>query len=310
MTVWFVGEAMLELSRERGTDAWRMRFAGDTLNTALHIARQGIPTGYLTALGHDPYSAEMIAEWRREGLGTEAVMLHPSRQPGLYAIDTDAAGERTFTYWREHSAVRELFSLRDIDTVLAKIADASLLAFSLITLAVLPPDARARLLDLCREVRRRGGRVAFDGNYRARLWPSTAEAREARDAAIAVADIGLPTLEDELALQDAKDTQEPAEVAAAAVAAHWQARGCAEVVVKLGAAGCLLGDGTLVPPPAIVRPVDTSGAGDAFNGGYLAARLRGENPRPAAEHGHRLAGWVVMQRGALPPRTPDAPYAV
>jgi 2-dehydro-3-deoxygluconokinase len=136
--------------------------------------------------------------------------------------------------------------------------------------------------------------VAFDGNYRARLWESEAAARLWRDRAIAEADIGLPTLEDEQALGAAPD--------AAKVAAHWRALGCGEVVVKLGADGCLLPDGTPCPPPQVLQPVDTSGAGDAFDAGYLGARLGGAAPGAAALAGHALAGWVVMRPGAIPAR--------
>ena len=142
--------------------------------------------------------------------------------------------------------------------------------------------------------------MVFDGNYRPRLWADPAEARDWRDRAIAVADIGLPTLEDETALSGAAD--------AAAVQRHWQQLGCGETVVKQGADGCLLPDGTLLAPPARLDPVDTSGAGDAFNGSYLAARLDGADITAAARAGHELAGWVVLRRGAIPARDAAAPY--
>jgi len=148
------------------------------------------------------------------------------------------------------------------------------------------------LLALAQAVRCHGGKVAFDVNYRPRLWGNEGEAREWRDAAIAVADIGLPTLEDEVMLSGYAD--------AAAIVIHWRNLGCGEVGVKLGADGCLLPDGTLMPSPAVLAPVDTSGAGDAFNAGYLAARLDKHDPFAAARAGHELAGWCVMRRGAIP----------
>jgi len=149
---------------------------------------------------------------------------------------------------------------------------------------------------MARHVRSRGGQVAFDGNYRPRLWSDPAEARAARDAAIGCATIGLPTLEDETALSG--------EVSCAAVAAHWQALGCGEVVVKAGAIGCRLPDGTMSAPSQILSPVDTSGAGDAFNAGYLGARLSGADPRTAAREGHARAAWTIMRPGAIPPVLP------
>lgn len=287
-----VGEAMLELSQQ-GT-LWRLAYGGDTLNTAIHLARSGVDTAFFTALGHDPFAGDLARRWEAEGLDCGLVLRHPARATGLYAISTDAAGERSFAYWRDTSAARETFALPGTDAACTAAAKADLLGFSLITLAILPPEGRAALFALARAVRERGGQVAFDGNYRPRLWPDAGTARAARDAAIALATIGLPTLEDETLLSGEAD--------AAAVAAHWQGLGCTETIVKLGAAGCRLPDGAAVPPPKVLEPVDTSGAGDAFNAGYLAARLRGQDPAAAALAGHSLAGWTVMRAGAIPDR--------
>ncbi|HEX7751793.1 MAG TPA: sugar kinase [Novosphingobium sp.] len=288
----FVGEAMLELSRDG--DCWRLGYGGDTLNTAIHMARAGHPVAYLTALGDDAFSRDLRQKWQGEGLDTALVLTHPTRQAGLYAIETDASGERSFAYWRDTSAAREMFALPAMTDALERAESADLLAFSLITLAILPQAGRDALLALARRVRARGGKVAFDGNYRPRLWASVEEARLARDAAIACADIGLPTLEDEAALSG--------DHTAEAVAAHWQGLGCGETIVKLGAEGCRLPDGPLAAPEQVLRPVDTSGAGDAFNAGYLAARLRGAGVAEAAREGHALAAWTIMRPGAIPPR--------
>ena len=281
---------MLELSRKG--DDWRMSHGGDALNTAIHLARAGHDVAFMTALGSDPFSDDLRGKWRSEGLDTSLILSDPARSPGLYAITTDDAGERSFTYWRDNSAARGMFALPGIEDALAAAEGAELIAYSLITLAILPPAAREALFALCRRVRARGGKVAFDGNYRPRLWTSSAETIAARDFAIACADIGLPTLEDETALSG--------EVEADAVARHWIGLGCGETIVKLGASGCRLPDGTVLPPPEVLRPVDTSGAGDAFNGGYLAARMDGADVAQSALAGHRQAGWVVMRRGAIP----------
>lgn len=287
----FVGEGMLELVRQG--QAWGLGFGGDTLNSAIHMARKSCDVAYLTALGTDPFSAELLDKWAAEGIDCALVLRHPRRIPGLYAITTDATGERSFTYWRDSSAARETFALPESAAAVAKAAGADLLAFSLITLAILPPEGRSALLTLANAVRGNGGKVAFDGNYRPRLWASPGEARAARDAAIACADIGLPTLEDETLLSGHADAD--------AVAAHWQGLGCSETLVKTGAAGCRLPDGTVLAPERVLDPVDTSGAGDAFNAGYLGARLAGAAPAEAAVEGHRLAGWTIMRPGAIPP---------
>ena len=294
-----IGEGMLELARRDGE--WALGHGGDMLNTAIHLARYGMDTAFLTALGDDPYSAQLRMDWAAEGLDTGLILTDPDRNAGLYAISADAAGERTFTYWRSDSAARQMFALQQTAAALVLAEQADVLAFSLITLAILPPEARQVLLALCGRIRAHGGKVAFDGNYRPRLWPSAQAARSARDAALAFADIGLPTLDDEAALSG--------EAEGDAVAAHWQRHGCAEVIVKLGARGCRLPGGGVSAPPDVLAPVDTSGAGDAFNGGYLAARLRGASTEESALAGQRLAGWVVMRAGAIPARDQDAPYS-
>jgi 2-dehydro-3-deoxygluconokinase len=283
---------MLELSR-RG-DGWRMGYGGDTLNTAIHLARAGHDVAYLTALGDDPFSEQLLRDWESEGLDTSLVLTHPTRHPGLYAIATDDKGERTFSYWRDRSAARDTFSLADNAMRRRAIEGCDMFYHSLISAAILPDNGRVALMLMASQAHEQGGLVAFDGNYRPRLWHDVETARVLRDAGIRTADIGLPTLEDELLLSEATDAD--------TVAAHWQGLGCTETVVKLGAKGCRLPDGTIIAPEESLTPVDTSGAGDAFNAGYLSARLAGAPPEEAARAGHALAAWTIMRPGAIPPR--------
>jgi 2-dehydro-3-deoxygluconokinase len=287
-----IGEGMLELSRPAGD--WQLAYGGDTLNTAIHLARAGHNVAFFSALGTDPLSRGAKEAWRAEGLDTSLVLDHPARHIGLYAVATESDGERSFTYWRDESAAREMFALPGGETALSAAAEADLLVFSLVSLAILPPGGRARLLRLASAVRARSGRVAFDGNYRPPLWRGEGDPVFAREAAIACADIGLPTLDDETALTG--------EVDPGAIAARWAELGCLETVVKLGAAGCWIPSGEIVAPKHVLQPVDTSGAGDAFNAGYLAARLRGAGIAEAASAGNALASRTIMYPGAVPPR--------
>lgn len=298
-TITVIGEAMLELSRGTG-DGWNLRYGGDVINTAIHLARAGDTVRFASAIGADPMSEDLRRAWEGEGVDTALLIGTPARTTGLYAIETDATGERSFHYWRGESAARSMFDLPESAAMVEGAGQSDLLYFSLITLAILPDAGRSALLALCEAVKARGGRVAFDGNYRPRLWPDAATARHWRDQAIALCDIGLPTLADEVEMGEADD--------AADAAARWGAGEGREIVVKLGADGCLVG-GALVPPPAKVDVVDSSGAGDAFNGGYLHARLAGADPHAAAIAGHRLAGWNIGHRGAIPARDADAPYS-
>ncbi len=300
MRIVVVGEGMIELSRAPDGGGWRVGHGGDTLNTAIHLARFGRDVAYATALGGDGFSDDLRRAWQAEGLDTSLILTDPARQPGLYAIRTDARGERSFTYWRGDSAARQLFALPGASALIAAAARADWFCYSLISLAILPPEGRDALLALARAVRARGGRVVFDGNYRPRLWSDAAQAGAVRDEALTCCDIGLPTLEDEMLLAGASDAE--------SIAGHWRARGVVEVVVKLGARGCALDGKRRVAPPAAIAAVDTSGAGDAFNAGYLHARIAGAQPEQAALAGHRLAGWVITQPGAIPARGAGAPY--
>jgi len=294
-----LGEAMVELSARQGR--WDVHYGGDTLNVALHLTRLGFDVAYLTALGSDPFAGSMRTAWGREGLDVSLVLTDPDRTTGLYCIDTDEKGERHFSYWRGESAARRMFHVSGIDSAVETAESADLLFFSLISLAILPDEGRELVLGLARRVRGNGGKVAFDNNYRPRLWKSPETARVWRDRAAAVADFGLPSLSDETLLDGTETAQ--------TVRDHWLMWGCREVLVKLGTDGILLPDGTITRPEVQHHALDTSGAGDAFDAGYLAARLRGCAPEEAASHGQRLAGWTVMRHGAIPERDHMAPYA-
>lgn len=284
-----IGEAMLELTG--GPVDWRLGVAGDVFNTAVHLARAGHHTRFLTAVGTDAFSDRLVERCADEGIDTSLVLRNPARRCGLYAVSLDPAGERSFTYWRDASAARTMLDLPETAEALAWAAQCDLLYFSLITLAILPQERIEMLLDLARTVRANGGEVAFDSNFRPALWTSVEAARKARDAAIAVTTIGLPTLDDEIMLEGATDAD--------SVARHWSGLGCPRPLVKVGADGCRLPSGEMVAPAKVVLPVDTTGAGDAFNGGFLAAMLHGATLRDAARAGNDLAGRTIMHPGAI-----------
>ncbi|WP_137681292.1 sugar kinase [Aurantiacibacter suaedae] len=290
---------MAELRQADG-DEYRLGYGGDTLNTAIHMARSGHDVAFATALGGDNFSERLRCAWREEALDCSAILTDPTRQPGLYAISLDDAGERSFTYWRSDSAARQVFALPGTADLVEQIEASATLAFSLISLAILPDAGKEALISLAMRMRQNGSNVVFDANYRPNLWANSQTAERWRDKAIAVATHGLPTLEDEALICGPTDEEK--------VAAHWVGLGCTEIVVKLGARGCRLPDGELLAPDAILSPVDTSGAGDAFNAGYLSARLSGADPHEAARRGNTLAAWTIMRAGAIPPLDSASPY--
>jgi len=290
-----IGECMLELTRDE--HHWRLAYAGDTFNTALYLSRLGVPTAYMTAVGVDPFSQEMLTEWRADGLDTSLVLTSPARLPGLYAVRNDAAGERHFYYWRERAAVRELFSLPGIEAAVARARSAPQLYLTGITLSLFDHNGRIQLNEIAAAVRAGPGQVIFDPNYRAGGWASAEEARSAIRALAPAVAIAMPTFTDEAVLFG--------DASPAHTVVRWRDWGAVQVIVKLGAEGCMVSSpvGTqMVPAAAVATVIDTTGAGDAFNAGFLAARHAGQNVAQAAAAANRFAALVIQQRGAILPR--------
>ena len=296
-----VGEVMVELSR--GNDGrYGMGFGGDTFNTAVYLARAGIPAAYATAMGDDPYSDGLMALATAEGVNGDLIRRMRGRMPGLYLIETDAKGERQFYYWRETSPARDLFELPDWAAVAEALLSARLVYFSGVTLSLYSNTGIGRFLAALELARRQGVKVAFDGNFRPRGWKGdVARARTVFAEALKRVDIALPTFDDEATLWG--DTNPEATVE------RLQAFGIGEIVVKNGSSTALVADKDgreHVPVPEVVEPIDTTAAGDSFNAAYLAARLNGENPLAAAGAAHGLAGQVIRHRGAIMPRAVSA----
>ncbi|MGB3501501.1 MAG: sugar kinase [Mesorhizobium sp.] len=289
-----IGECMLELSGGQ-SGGWGLNYAGDTFNTLWAIRAltpSTVATDYVSAFGDDPFSAGQIEFFSKNGIGKASSPVISGARPGLYAITLTGA-ERSFTYWRNDAAARQLAN--DPVALAKSLENRALVYFSGITLAILTPADRATLLAAIAEARRAGATIAFDPNYRPRLWASQDEAKAALAEALKVTDIALPTFPDEQMLFGDADDE--------ATSNRLMAAGVTEIVVKNGADPALIvSDAGRCAVPAIqVEAVDTTGAGDSFNGGYLAARLGGDGPTDAAKKAHRVAAATVQVRGALAP---------
>jgi 2-dehydro-3-deoxygluconokinase len=296
-----LGECMIELSQKE-QDLSR-GFGGDTLNTAVYIARQVDPArlgvDYVTALGTDSFSSEMIAAWQQEKVGTSLIQRMENKLPGLYVIETDPRGERTFYYWRNDAAARFWLESEQAETICQQLAEYDYLYLSGISLAILSPQSREKLMALLATCRLNGGKIIFDNNYRPRLWPSVEVTRAAYRLMLASTDIAFLTLDDETLLWGESAVEE--------VIARTHAAGVSEVVIKRGAEPCLvsLPEQPLLEIPAVTLPassvVDTTAAGDSFSAGYLAVRLSGGSASDAARRGHLTASTVIQHRGAIIP---------
>ncbi|MEG4645751.1 sugar kinase [Paracoccus sp. APAP_BH8] len=289
-----IGECMVEMAPAAGEGHYRMSFAGDSFNTAWYLRRL-LPSGwavdYFTAIGTDALSRRMAEFMAAAGIGCAHLQRLPGEGVGLYMIQLER-GERSFSYWRSTSAARRMLTeesrLRDA------LRDTSLAYFSGITLGILLPEDRVRLLELLREARAAGTLVAFDPNLRPTIWPDADEMREAIMAAAAIADIVLPSFEDEAAhFGDASPE---------ATAARYRDAGTGMVVVKNGAGDILtVSDDGLARHPAkhVSEIVDTTAAGDSFNAGFLARYLQGAPIAECVRAGAMVAARVIGAKGAL-----------
>ncbi|SMG53741.1 sugar kinase [Paracoccus sp. J56] len=293
-TILSIGEAMVELSPSGQDGLWRLGIAGDTLNTAWYLRHQlssDWRIAYCSRIGMGQFSQQMVNFLTGEGIDATHVSRDPQREIALYAISLKD-GERSFSYWRDTSAAKRL---ADDPTVLASALQGTAIAyFSGITLAILPDAGRKVLIQALSAARAAGTQVVFDPNLRPRLWPDLPVMRNEIEAAAAIADLVLPSFDDEHSFFGDGDPQ--------ATIARYLSRGAGQVVVKAGGAaihyGGREGAGLIEDLPR-ETPVDTTAAGDSFNAGYLAARIGGADIPAAIHAAHDLSRKVILNHGAL-----------
>lgn len=297
-----LGECMLELSQsssviEQMSKPMLLSYGGDTLNTAVYLARLGIEVEYITALGDDSMSEWMINCWRSEGVSCASVARYANSSPGLYMIETDDTGERSLLYWRDNSPVRRLLdSDEKAEDLQNTLSNYQIFYLSGISLALYDDSSRARLFNVIKRYRSDGGSVIFDGNYRPRLWPDINLAKKAYERMYQLTDIALPTVEDEQMLFNDSNYED--------IKSRLISCGVKEIVLKMGAEGCVVSNGaediTVATTP--VKVIDSTSAGDSFNAAYLAAKINGADYYHCASSGNALAALVIQHRGAIIPK--------
>jgi 2-dehydro-3-deoxygluconokinase len=287
-----IGECMIELRQDKAGKFSRS-FGGDSLNTAIYLSRLGVDTAYITALGDDPFSGEMVAAWEAESVDTSFVQRKYGRLPGLYMVQTDTRGERRFTYWRSASPARDIFAVDD-HVLQESLLQFDWIYFTGISLSLYGPEGRARLFDYLQRANDAGAWIVFDTNFRRVGWPDMHEADAAFRKAIDMADILFASHDDMSGV-----------FGQSGVALFDNAK-CVEKVLKLPDASCRLvyhDKEEIVAPLPVKQVVDTTAAGDSFAAAYLAARIAKKSPLMAAADGHRLANKVIQFPGAIIPRS-------
>lgn len=294
-----LGEAMIEMiANSDGTQA-ALGVAGDSMNTAIYLKRclgAEHQVAYVSMVGRDAFSDRIENFIASEGVSTRLLKRHASKLPGIYAVSTDDAGERSFSYWRDASAAREMLSDPD-GLSLDELSDFDVISASAISLAILPQSARDNFFDWLSDFRSKGGRFVFDSNFRPALWPDRDIAKAEISKAWQCCDIALPSVDDEMALFEDADEE--------AVLARLRAFGVTSGVLKRGDLGPIpiaQDEQFDLTFAAAEHVVDTTAAGDSFNGGFLGAFLATGDLAAAAQAGHQLACHVVGHRGAITPR--------
>ncbi|WKS99558.1 sugar kinase [Gallibacterium salpingitidis] len=291
-----LGECMIELSGDKA--GYRQGFAGDTLNTAIYLSRllgASAQVAYITGVGKDDLSQEMLAYWRTENIDTSAVFTVPNKQPGLYMIKTDPNGERRFLYWRNDAAARYWLANLTVADVVKALSSYQYLYLSGISLAILPVADREKLLAAIEQL---SVKVIFDNNYRPALWESIEATQAAYKKILSLAEMAFLTFEDDQALYGFTDYEQSIKQALQL--------GVKEVVVKRGKEPCVVATTTErceVAAVSVEKVVDTTAAGDSFSASYLAKRLQGGTIAESAAAGHQVASTVIQYKGAIIPTT-------
>ena len=201
-----IGECMIELNG-KPFGSMHQTFGGDTLNAAVYLSRgceanskpDEVKVSYVTALGNDPISTGMLTRWEDEGVSTDLVLRDETRTPGLYLIQLDDQGERTFLYWRNQSAARYLLQHPNFGMVKQALTQVDAVFLSGISLAILPEEDRISLLNLLVELKAQGVEITFDSNFRPALWPQddNQTVKNVYQAMYQLTNVALVTFDDE-----------------------------------------------------------------------------------------------------------------
>jgi 2-dehydro-3-deoxygluconokinase len=292
---------MIELVRE-ADGRFSFGYAGDTFHTAIHLARSGVNVAFATALGNDRYSDGALATAKAEGVDVDLVLRVNDRAPGISLAETSPPSERDREIWRDASPARQTFELPGWDRLAEKMVAADLIYFSGVTLSLYSNIGLGRMLAALEFGRERGTKIAFDGNWRLASWRGDEQrTRAVFSEALKRCDLALPSFQDEARLWG--------DISPKVTIERHTTFGVREVVVKNGAGPALVhADGRTieVPVPERIEGTDLRAASDAFNAGYIAARLRKENVESAALAGHQLAAEVLRQPGTPSLRTRTA----
>ncbi|MBV8439819.1 MAG: sugar kinase [Hyphomicrobiales bacterium] len=284
-----IGEALVELNQPGEGAPFVQGFGGDTSNAMIAAARLGADAAYFTAVGADRFGQALTELWMREGVDASRIVVSGGAHTGLYFVNHGPDGHE-FSYLRAGSAASRI---AEQDLPVDRIRETKILHLSGISQAISSSaaDAVFAAIDISRDAKRM---VSYDPNLRLKLWPLR-RARAIIHEAMRSCDIALPGLDDALALTGLTDPD--------AIADFYLRLGASVVVLKLGKAGALVATpkGRERIAARAVAAVDATGAGDCFDGAFLAQFVRAADPFAAARFANVAASLSTLGFGAVAP---------
>jgi len=286
-----IGEPMVEFNEDRsgGSAVYRPGHGGDTSNAIIAAARQGARTAYYTHLGDDAFGQQFLDLWDQEQVGRVDVVLQAGARTGIYFVTHGPEGH-AFSYYRSGSAA-SLMGPKDIPD--GMIESARVLHVSGISQAI-STSACDMVFEAISRARNAGRVVSYDTNLRLRLWPLD-RARAVIHAAVAMSDIALPGLDDAEQLTGLSGPE--------AICDFYLDLGVKIVALTMGKNGTMVavpGERRHVPA-RVVTAIDATGAGDTFDGAFLAEWLRGGDAFAAAAYANAAAALSTQGYGAVAP---------
>jgi len=291
-----MGECMVEFS-PNGAGMLNQSFAGDVYNTAVYLKRltlNATKVSILTAVGNDEISEKMLTSFSAENIDTSMVLISDKATVGAYLIETDELGERSFVYWRDSSAAKSIMQNTQLSVDLFCQNKTSIFYFSGISIAILNKEDREKFWQMITGLKAQGIQIVFDSNYRSRLWDDEQDAVEQFNLAFQVSDIVFAGVEDFFLLYQIGSFN--------AVAELLKNYDINEVVIKNGSERVISidnGKENFSPVVPVDNIVDSTSAGDSFNGAYLAAKIKGQGVLEAVKFASEVAALVIQHSGAI-----------
>lgn len=291
-----IGECLIELAHQNA-NTLNLNFAGDTFNTTYYLAKlnRKLKISYCTALGSDSYSQTMLDSFQNNHIDTSLILQFTDKNPGLYLINNDTNGERYFTYFRETSAARFLFAHSDFAKIKPFLTNADFIYLSGISVAILSSEDRKKLYGILKAAKTKGAIIFFDNNYRPQLWENAQTARECLKQFHQLTDVLFMTFSDEALLFGDNNIH-------ITMTRYTNQCDRQTIVIKDGANPLYVYYQKEIKQFSLSKVdniIDTTGAGDAFNAGFITSLIH-QHPIAEAVHlGHQVAAQVIQSKGAI-----------